>query len=352
MKTYSLLFLFALHVLSEEGAYCQISIVSSQLPQANDSLITQPATLLVDVDLELSGADYQWDFGPDVLSITPTATGLHCYDVNDTPLAYQFLFNNPFLYPVHNSDYGLGVAAFDVATISFEDTYMYYKNSNNKFSITGMGASINGIPLAAQKIEPELLFNTPLDYLDADSSYSEMEFTVPGFGFYGQNVSRSYACDGWGVLTIADQNFEVLRIRSEVAGTDSLFSETFNFGFMIPRPASIEYTWYTPTFKVPLLQVITSDGLVTSVTTAPLQLPSAVSEKFDSIRSAFPNPADQMLTIPASAQLRAIYDVTGRKISDLQPGISHTLSTSTWPAGIYTIGSAADAVIEKIVIQH
>jgi hypothetical protein len=256
------------------------------------------------------------------------------------------------LYPEHNSDYGLGVASFNVATISFEDTYMYYKNSNNKFSITGMGASINGIPLAAQKIEPELLFNTPLDYLDADASYSEMEFTVPGFGFYGQNVSRSYVCDGWGTLTIADQNFEVLRIRSEVAGTDSLFSETFNFGFMIPRPASIEYTWYTPAFKVPLLQIITSDGLVTSVTTAPLQLPSAVSEKSVSIPPSYPNPADHTLTISAAAQFRAIYDITGRKMADLQPGITHTLSTSAWPAGIYTIGSSTNAVIEKFVIQH
>jgi hypothetical protein len=351
MKTHMLLVLLTFLLLSQPYAG-QISILSSQLPQANDSLITQPATLIADVDLELTGADYQWDFGSDVLALTLVATGMHCYDVDATPLAYQFLFNNPFLYPSHNSDYGLGVAAFDIATISFEDSYVYYKNSNNKFSITGMGASINGIPLAAQKIEPELLFNTPLNYLDSDTSYSEMEFTIPGFGFYGQNISRTHQCDGWGTMNIAEQSFEVLRLRSEVEGMDSLYSETFGFGFMIPRPASVEYTWYTPAFKVPLLQIITSEGLVTSVTAAPLQLPNSVIETSNGARPSFPNPTDHILTLPASTQYRSIYDLAGRKVADIPPGLTQVINTSNWPSGIYTVGISENASIEKIVIQH
>jgi hypothetical protein len=138
----------------------QISITSAELPQANDTLVTQPGTLLTEVDLESTGSNHFWDFGPSILTIQPASTTLPCYDVNDTPLAYQFLFNNPFLYPNHNSEFGLGAESISLTGITLENIYMYFKNSNSQYSITGMGASINGIPLAAQKIDTELIFNT------------------------------------------------------------------------------------------------------------------------------------------------------------------------------------------------
>lgn len=329
----------------------QITITSSNLPMADDTLVTQNATILVDVDLEATGAGFAWDFGDEVLSILPAATEIPCYNVDETPLTYQFLFNNPFLYPNHNSDYGNGVAAFNVATVSFEDAYMYYKNSGGKFSITGMGASINGIPLAAQKIDPELLFNTPLHFQDQGSSYSEMEFTVPGFGFYGQTVDRSYVCDGWGTMSIAGSSYEVLRIRSEVAGTDSVFAELFSFGLQIPRPATVEYTWYTPSFKVPLLQIITSDNVVTSVRTAPL-VPIVSVESLDRSVLVYPNPAHEYLHLPASSSGWVITDGMGKIVARTTPGGAQRLDTTDWTSGLYQVGDAQTGQTQTILIAH
>ncbi len=351
MKTLPLYLSICALSLMPAALISQISITSSMLPGANDTLVTQGATLLTEVDLELTGTSYFWDFGPEVLTILPTSTSLPCYDVDDTPLAYQFLFNNPFLYPNHNSDYGNGVDAFSLAAISFEDAYMYYKNSDNQFSITGMGASINGIPLAAQKIDPELLFNTPLDFMDSDASYSEMEFSIPGFGFYGQTVDRSYLCDGWGTLSIAGAEYEVLRIRSEVSGTDSIYSETFSFGFQLPRPATVEYTWYAAEFNVPILQIISTDGIVSSVQTAALALPSAINEaRLNS--SIFPNPANTYVQLGERHPATTICDGVGKVICRFAPGASPRVDTSTWPAGLYHVMQGNEGLSHTLLVIH
>ena len=351
MKTF-LLFLYGSALcLFPTALMSQISITSSMLPGANDTLITQSATLLTAVDLDLTGTSYYWDFGPEVLTILPNSTTLPCYDVDDTPLAYQFLFNNPFLYPAHNSDYGNGVEAFSLATISFEDAYMYYKNSGNQFSITGMGASINGIPLAAQKIDPELLFNTPLDFMDSDASYSEMEFSIPGFGFYGQTVDRSYLCDGWGTMSIAGAEYEVLRIRSEVSGTDSIYSETFNFGLQLPRPATVEYTWYAAEFKVPLLQIIVTEGTVSSVTTAPLALSSAMNEVTTG-RALFPNPANAYIYLGVGHPATTVYDGMGKVIGQYAQGAAPRVDTGNWPAGVYHVVQGNEGLTHTLLVIH
>lgn len=344
------LFGFGLTLLAS-SAWGQITITSANLPVADDTLITQTATLLVEVDLEATGAGSNWDFGSDVLDILPAATQIPCYNVDETPLAYQFLFNNPFLYPNHNSEYGIGTPAFSVATISFEDAYMYYKNSGGQFSITGMGASINGIPLAAQKIDPELLFNTPLNFEDQGSSYSEMEFTVPGFGFYGQIVDRSYVCDGWGTMTIEGADYEVLRIRSEVGGSDSVYAELFSFGLQIPRPATVEYTWYTPSFKVPLLQIITSEGVITSVRTAPLVPFTGVNEIVDATK-AYPNPASTELWVPASASGWVVYDGQGKTMITLRNGSPQTIDLALWPNGLYYLRDIQTGQSQTLIVSH
>jgi Secretion system C-terminal sorting domain len=329
----------------------QVIIGSTNLPNADDTLITQPATLLVDVDLQISGPDQYWDFGPEVLAIQPISNALPCFDVNDTPLAYQFLFNNPFLYPTHNSDYGLGVEAFNLATVTFEDTYMYYKNSGGVFSITGMGASINGIPLAAQKNEPELIFNTPLDYLDADSSYSEMEFTVPGFGFYGQTIDRSYFCDGWGTLSIGGTNFEALRVRTEIMGSDSLFSETFGFGLTLPRPLTVEYAWYSPDYSVPILQITTTEGIVSAVATAPLQLPSNVKE-LQPQSLVYPNPANTHFTLSNPLHQYVVYNQLGQVILETNPQVNQVIYCTAWTEGLYFLHDLNIGTFDKIVVAH
>jgi Secretion system C-terminal sorting domain len=339
--------LVALHLT----VHAQINITSAELPSAGDTLITQPANLLTDVNLESTGASHFWDFGPTVLAIQPATTALTCYDVNETPLAYQFLFNNPFLYPAHNSEFGLGAESISLTGITLENIYMYYKNSNGKYSITGMGASINGIPLAAHKNEPELIFNTPLDYSDLDTSHSEMSFDVPGFGYYGQVVDRNYQCDGWGTLSIAGLEFEVLRVRTEASGTDSLYSSTFGFGFMLPRPATTEYSWYATEFNVPLLQITVSEGIVTNVVTAPLSLPEGIEEQSNST-IAYPNPANGIIQLITTSHDYLVCDTRGNEVWRNSEVRNPTIDCREWPSGVYQLVDLTNGTTQKIVVIH
>jgi hypothetical protein len=338
-------------LLQSQIASAQISINSANLPTADDTLVTQTANLLTEVNLESTGENFFWDFSEEVLQIFPNATEIICYDVDETPLAYQFLFNNPFLYPNHNSDYGIGVPSTGMTGLTIEDAYLYHKNSGGVYSVTGMGASINGIPLAAQKIDPEVLFTTPLNYETQGSSHSEMEFTVPGFGFYGQTVDRSYNCDGWGTMSIAGSTYDVLRVRSEVTGVDSVYAEMFSFGLLIPRPATVEYTWYSPEFKVPLLQIISAEGQITSITTAPLVPIVSIAEIVDT-PALYPNPANNIVRIPAAQSGSIIYDHTGKIIAQLQSGVTHQLNTSDWAAGLYLVLDQASGQTQTLIIAH
>ncbi len=318
----------------------QISIVSANLPHANDVLITRNAQFIGTVDPEPTGANHTWTFTEATLQPLALNAGVTCYDVADTPLAYQFLFNNPF-DPEHNSEYANGVQQASIGTISFENAFQYHKNSGNVFSVTGMGASINGIPLAAHMNAPDVLYNLPLTYETAGNSASIMSFDIPTVGYYGTDQTRSYVCDGWGTLNIWGQNFDVLRVRSVVNATDSVYTSLFGtgFGFALPRPESITYEWISTTHNVPILKVTKTGGVVSQVQTADINSPSAVSENLNVKLQIYPNPCNDRLTIQGVKENTTvtIFSYDGKLISTSMLQLNETIDITSLSAGIYFV---------------
>ncbi len=321
-------------------ANAQINIASANLPHANDVLITRNAQFVGTVDPMPTGADHTWTFTESVLQPLALNAGVTCYDVADTPLAYQFLFNNPF-DPSHNSDYANGVQQANVGTLTFENAFQYHKNSGNVFSITGMGATINGIPLAAQMNEPDVLYDLPLTYQTTGNSASLMSFDIPTIGYYGVDQTRSYECDGWGILNIWGQSFEVLRVRSVVNATDSVYTTLFGTGFGIafPRPESITYEWISTTHNVPILMVTATAGTVTQVQTADITSPNAVSEKLNLNLQVYPNPCRGQIAIQGAREKTAvnIFSMNGKLIHQSTVQLNQSLDVSFLSAGIYFV---------------
>lgn len=297
------------------NASSQITITTNDLPDAGDTIVTRNAAFLEDVDIEATGANHTWSFGFDILEPLNLNAGIVCYDVDETPIVYQFMFNNPF-DAAHNSDFAVGVQQAGVAGVSFENAYMYYQNSPTKYAITGMGASINGLPLAAHMNEPDLLYNLPLTFGSLDTSHTTMTFDVPQLGFYGLDQTRSYECDGWGTLSIWEQSFEVLRVKSIINASDSVFTSFINMGIRLPRPETVTYEWISTEHIAPILKVTTTGGNITQVQVADIyQDPTSVKENEELAVSIYPNPSSDVLNVVLennSIALAQIFDAQGR----------------------------------------
>lgn len=332
----------------------QVTIVSANLPQANDILITEAATLTGGVDENDTGADHVWNFGDDILQLTGAMTNTMCYDVASTPFVYQFLFNNPF-DPNHNSDFAQGVDEFSIATLQFSNAYQYFKNGGNKYAITGLGASINDVPLASQKNEVEVLFELPLEFGDNGESDSEISFEVPTFGLYQQELNRVYNCDGWGTLNILDQTYEVLRLRSVVNAEDSVYVDFIQSGLSFPEPEMITYEWWSPQFNVPVLDVTYTGGIVSSVQVADIYNvgPTSVDDLILDKISFYPNPCNDLLWIKIPVGVNAqvqLFDTNGKLVCN-ESNNSGVVDMSSYTSGLYTIKiiTARGIQISKIV---
>ncbi|MFM1998634.1 MAG: hypothetical protein RL204_581 [Bacteroidota bacterium] len=334
MKVFSTL----VGVFASTFLIAQVEIVSSNLPDANDVLVQQNAILLTDIDPEISGPNAVWNFDFDVLEPMNTTTTTNCLDVSSTPFTFQFLFNNPFDAD-HNSDFAIGVDQFDVAgMLTVEDAYFYYQNRSDRYAITGMGASLNSIPLGAQGEPVDVVYELPLNYEDQSTSDSELLFTLPETFTYRLQQSRSNNVDGWGTINIWGQSFDVLRCRTEIEANDSVYVNQFGFGFALDRPLSVEYKWLSPNYKVPILQITTTGGVVSSVLVADIY--TSVEENESSTFAMYPNPASDNFRINGDFtpnDLMTIVNAQGQIVYNGNIPSSRTIDTSAFANGLYVV---------------
>jgi hypothetical protein len=323
--------------------FAQVEIVSTNLPDANDVLIQENATLLTDVNLEIAGPDAVWSFDFDVLQPLNQETTTNCLDLASTPITYQFLFNNPFDAD-HNSDFAIGVDEFSVgATFTVEDAYFYYQNRSDRYAITGMGATLTGIPLGTQADPVDVIYELPLNYEDTSASDSEILFQVPETFTYRLQQSRSNVVDGWGTINIWGQSFDVLRVRTEIEANDSVYINFISNGFAIDRPLTVEYKWLSPLYKVPVLQINTAGGIVTQTLVADIY--TAIEEQSAIELNVFPNPATDFITLQGNVKSNAtmeVYNAQGQKMLSGMIPTSRQLDVSSWNAGMYFIAITQD----------
>lgn len=314
----------------------QIEITSDHLPDANDVLIQYPATFQGDVDVEATGANYTWDFGGDVLQLIGAPQTTNCNDVGDTPLTFQFLFNNPF-DPEHNSDFGIGVESFDLAGfITVENAYQYYQNRSDRYAITGFAASLNDIPAGAQGSPVDIVYELPMQFGNTHTSNSSLELEVPTLFSYFQEQTRVSEVDGWGTLNILGDTYEVLRVRQELTGTDSAYVELLQNGFNFERPLTIVYEWWSTEFKTPVLRVTSTGGVPSSILVA--DIPSKISEANDDVLNLFPNPSYEFIFVEHSVSNAPfeIFDMKGRKV--MQGTLNNNrIEIKSLPNGKYTL---------------
>lgn len=229
------------------------------MPSMNDSYTVSNAILL-DVNLDDTGENHMWDF--EDLESTAYDT-INMVSVSETPFLYQFLFNNP-LDEDYVADFGQQGDEIDMGeTFTMEEVYFYYQNNDEDYRSLGMGATVNSIPLPMRSEPIDVIYQFPLTYGDSDTSVSQLALEIPKMLTYVSDQTRVNNVDGWGTISLPIGEFEVIRVRSELAITDSIsFQGT---GGQFDRPETIEYKWLAVGEGIPVLQINTVGGVATQV---------------------------------------------------------------------------------------
>jgi hypothetical protein len=246
----------------------------------------------------------------------------------------------------------VGVESFDLGGfVTVTDAYQYFQNRSDRFAVTGFGASLSGIPAAAQSTPVDIVYELPMTFGDSHESFSQSLLEVPTLFTYRQQQTRVSEVDGWGTLNILGSSYDVIRVRAVLNGTDSVYVNQFSFGLNLPRPEIVEYKWISPQFKTPVLQIQRTNGINTSVLVA--DLPTNVSESNASELSIYPNPSSDLIRVSdiTSGTPYQILNAAGQKV--MNGLISNSeIDVRSLPQGLYflQINSGTAMTAAKLTI--
>lgn len=320
----SLILAFA--ALSSSYAVAQITINNNDMPVVNDTIRISTTADQWGIDPTLTGANYNWDFS----FLTPVSQTIDTFvAVTTTPFAYQFYFNNQFIYPDHKASYakkGTDLSLFGFLTIS--NVYDFYKNDATGYRNVGYGANINGLPASVRNIPTDTIYEFPLNYGDNYSSHSTSSISIPNMFYYGTSKVMSNATvDGWGSITTPYGTFNCLRVAMTIDIHDSLYLDTLGFGFGIDRPTEIQYHWLAAGMKEPILQINTSfAGVITTIRYRDFPvLNIGVEENKELAIRMYPNPTSEMVLIETLQENGSVevYDLSGKLV------LNHPVKAST-----------------------
>lgn len=335
------------------AANAQISLGAADMPSAGDTVRFQNSTTTA--DMADTGPGHTWDFS----SLNPGGEGADTIvTVASTPLLYQFFFNNALIYPDNKASFAMRGADIGIQGFSLSDVFNYYKSNDAGYRDVGFGATINGLPTSVQRTPVDWIYRFPMNFGDQDSSASHFQVSVPTLGFYGQDQMRRNDVDGWGTLILPTDTFQVLRVKSRIQRTDTIYIDQFSIGFAIPEPETVEYKWLAQGMDEPVLQVTTVGGVNTIVRF--FYQPDDITTGITALKApmelrAWPNPASSTLQIEAASHGELELIGTDGRVVRTIAGSARTarqLDVSDLAPGLYTLRSKADGTEVRVVVAR
>lgn len=330
-------------------AFAQITITQNHLPAVNDTIHYKSGTFN-NFDPNATGTNYTWNFS------TISANNLWAdtiISVTQTPIVYNVVFNILIANQayINQTPPSLGMG------LEVSDYYDFYKKATNYYRKAGFGATINGVQTPVKYDNPELYFKLPLTYGTTDSSVSKYGLPIPGYGYYGQTITRKHIADGWGTLITPYGTFEAIRVKHIIDIKDTIYSESLNFGYIITRPTSYEYYWLTNANIRAYAAKVYRNGMFYTVDFY-YDPATSVNNIKPTFCEVYPNPASDklMISTPTDEEKQLIiYDTFGKIVYET------TIHTTTseiditkLKSGVYIgfIKSSQHSEFLKIVIQR
>ena len=244
--------LFAIYLVFPFGGFGQITITSSDMPSANDTIRYSVVQTFSGIDFKSTGENKTWNF----TSLKPSSQEVY---------HYKSSLNTPYVINFGFSAIGLKVAdSIGGGQIGFKDVYSFYKKSTTKWEAVGIGFQLSVLPFpqSGKYSNTDEIYQFPLNYKDKDSVDFSLKVPLTAvilpIGNFFQNGNRINTVDGWGKISTPYQSdMECIRVKSIVTETDSIAlaiagQPPINFKFPANR---IEYKWLTKTEKIPVLEV-------------------------------------------------------------------------------------------------
>jgi len=354
-------FLLLLALLNTTLALSQISITTSDMPSPGDTIRKSTALNTNQIEYTLAGANYTWDF-TSLFTISQTVDTF--VSVSSVPFWYQIVF-----IPTLVANLAQKYPEIDtLPELQIIDPYRFFKNSSSSFNDVGIAFTINEIPFPLKYDTPDVVYKFPMNYGNVDSSYSGVEFSLPDIGYIGIDRKRVNRVDGWGTLSTPFGTHNVLRLKSTVYETDTIYIDSIQFGTNIERQYT-EYKWLGDNFGEPLLQVY-EEGLIVNYTFIdsirdPLLVVDPVLPEESGIIIS-PNPVHQNCTMDVNqssgGDVRiSLFNLTGTEVANIYEGylpkgkhrFSFDNSSHKLPKGLYILQLQNDFQIssQKMMIQ-
>jgi hypothetical protein len=348
------------------GANAQITIDNTDMPAANDTFRYSIDNTITGINPALTGANYTWNFSSQLVAENQRVD--EYVSVTSTPLAYQLFFNNNVLYPNHKASYALVGRDVNAGVVSIQKVFNYYKNSSTEYSWVGYGAEINSIPSSVRNLPVDINYSFPLNFGNTISGNSSNGLSVPGLGYYGQDITRNDTVDGWGSLTTPFGTFNCLRIKSTLDITDTIYTSILMQGIKLPRPTQVQYKWLAKGEGVPLLIINDIAGQLTAEYRDTYRAVPGVGVKeytpFSEV-TVYPNPSiNNNLFININSDDRdnieiRLLDFSGKQVLhqnvSLEKGLNTTqLAIEHLASGVYFVqllNNNAVFVTEKVVVE-
>jgi len=323
-------------------ASAQITITSADIPAAGASVVlAKDSASIAFTPGNPSSSSQAWSFGglvnqkaSTVLFMAPSATKYSSY------------------FPTANlADSTIG-----------GNGYYYFNSSSSTFAVTGteeiiavpsLGVSFQVfVPLNPNFTQS----NLPASYGAKDGGVSNGHYTFSSSAlalFYDSEkvvvqITYSDTVDAWGTMTTPTGTYQVLRQNHHEVDIDSLKVRSTSGKWSVPAvPGAVtkttkhQYNWYANGVGYILVQM-NMDSNTTNVQNViwDTNAPASVNElSYNGKVSVFPNPCTSQITfstVSNVAQYINVYDVTGRKVEqvEMKSGMTN-VNTSEFASGMY-----------------
>jgi len=229
------------------GLSAQITINHHDMPSAGDTLRYSLTLDDQQMDFSQTGAGYQWNFS----SLQHQTQGVEEYQLVNTIsslMAILFFGMNAI------ATSAAGILPLDEFDIDIDGVYSVFSKSTSQYTLDGFFALISPLALPIKYSNVDRIYSFPLNYADQDST------TFFGTTNLGDTLSltrqgyRVNNVDGWGNIVTPYGEFDVLRLKSTIYESDSIFWESLGDPIVLRRTTT-RYSWLAKNEKIPILEV-------------------------------------------------------------------------------------------------
>jgi len=235
--------------------HAQVTITQNDMPHAGDNLFRTQAVLNPLLNYTNTGPNTTWNF----TNLVADGQDSRSYQtVGSTNIVYALVYADIFLNGnrANHVTEGMDIPFYELLPI--ENPYTFYYRSASVYRKVGYGAEVAGFPVPITMDQQDVVYQLPLNFGNTSTSNSSYDIAVPTLAYYGYRQQRVNVVDGWGTINTPAGSFNALRVKTTIAGRDTIQVDEFSLGFAIERPLTTEYKWLSPGRRVPVLQINTS----------------------------------------------------------------------------------------------